>query len=254
MVILRAVFTGLAVWIFISFADASKASASSVAEDKPTVTLLTVHYPPFNIRQSSEGLRGFDHEVAIAALARRGIQAQVQYVPWKRAVSDTQIGIAPILLTCAHTPERERYYHFSDPISHDRYGLVTRVGHDVSGIEDLDDLSGKLVATVAGYVAHKELAAIGATSMDIPAELIGLRMVLANRIDYLYAGIDTLAFEAKQAGLGNAFAHIELRKYTYYACFSKADETAINLRDEFNAGLAEVRADGTYDTIHAKYR
>jgi len=226
----------------------------ATAEDRPGVTLLTVHYPPFNLERPFEGLHGFDHEVASEAFARRGLTANVQYVPWKRAVADTQSGVVPVLLSCARTPEREQVYLFSDPISHDRYGLITRLDHDVKNIDSLDDLEGMTVGTVAGYISETQLKAAGATPMDIPSELIGLRMVLANRIDYIYAGIDTLAFEAKQAGLDGQFGYVELRRYSYSACFSRAHEDAEVLRDAFNAGLAELRADGTYDAIHARYR
>ncbi|GGB63062.1 hypothetical protein GCM10011316_38680 [Roseibium aquae] len=225
------------------------------ADDPPqAVTILAVDYPPFEMADPIGGLHGFDHEVVVAAFERRGIEAGILYVPWKRALSDVEKGMAPGLLSCAETPERRAVFHFSDPLSHDRYGVVTRREHPVGDIRSLSDLSGKLVAVVAGYSAQQELETVGARVVIVPGELNGLRMIMRNRVDYLYSGLETMQFIALRNDYRHEFTYIELQRYTYHLCFSKAHKHSLALLREFNAGLVEVRADGTYDKIHARYR
>jgi len=218
------------------------------------VRILAMHYPPFEMSAPVEGLRGFDHEVVEEVFRRKNLSTEIVYVPWTRAVSDTRNGLSPALLSCARSPERANDFHFSAPISRDTYGLYHRQGQDLSHIRQLEDLIGHRVASVHGYVSLAKLHEIGADPVEVPSETTGFKMLGLGRIDFLYTGKEATDFHMKQHGVSGQFGFKEIGYLEYHLCLSKKYPGSKSLLLLFNDGLEEVKADGTYQLIHARYR
>jgi polar amino acid transport system substrate-binding protein len=230
--------------------------AIPAAASEPTepVTVLATHYPPFEMSEPVQGLHGFDHEVVIEAFARGGLKAQIVYVPWPRAVSNTTNGFSPALLSCAKSEDRAKAYLFSEPISQDTYGLYHRLDFDLPEIEELKDVVGHSVASVSGYASFAQLAELGAEPVEIPSEAAGFQMLALGRIDFLYGGKQAYDFQIMQLGLSGRFGFLETLTTDYHLCISRKYEGSEELLSLFNESLAELRADGTYDRIHSRYR
>ncbi|MCK7615639.1 transporter substrate-binding domain-containing protein [Roseibium sp. CAU 1639] len=201
-----------------------------------------------------DGLRGFDHEVVEEVFRRKGLAAEIIYVPWTRAMSDTKNGLSPVLLSCARSEERAEYFHFSEPISRDTYGLYFRRGFELPEISGLSDIIGQRVASVHGYVSLAKLHEIGADPIEVPSETTGFKMLALSRIDFLFSGKEATDFFLKQSGMSGEFDFHEIEYLEYHLCLSKKHPEAGALLQPFNDGLAEVKADGTYQLIHARYR
>lgn len=218
------------------------------------VRILAMHYPPFEMSTPVEGLRGFDHEVVAEVFRRKGLATEIVYVPWPRALSDTRNGLSPALLSCASSPERAEDFLFSDPISRDTYGLFHREEKDLSAITRLEDVVGRRVASVRGYISLSHLKEIGADPVELPSETAGFKMLGLGRIDFLYTGKEATDFYMKLHGVSSQYGFKEIAYLEYHLCLSKNYPGADALLPLFNDGLAELRADGTYQLIHARYR
>lgn len=224
------------------------------ADHKQSTIILATNYPPFDIAEPVDGLHGFDHEVAVEAFQRKGIDATIAYVPWSRAVKDTENGHYPALLTCASTTERAEHYRFSDPISGERYGIYAREGFPIFQLNEIPHLSGYSVASVLEYAPNQELEAVGADLVDVPSDTIGFKMLGLGRVDFLYTGEAAGNYLIKSLGMENTLQFAPFVIWNYHLCFSRKHPEGESLRKLFNEGLAEIKADGTYDAIHAKYR
>ncbi|MTI43738.1 polar amino acid transport system substrate-binding protein [Roseibium hamelinense] len=225
---------------------------AAAAEER--VTILAVHYPPFEMEEPIDGLRGFDYEVVLEAFKRAGIEAEIQFVPWKRAMSDVENGQATGALSCADSPERSDLFFISDKISEENYGLYTRKGFKGPVLSNIADVAGVAVAAVSGYAIFDELNSADAVAIPLADDLSGLNMLDVERFNYLYAGRRNNDFLIKQHGLSGKFDFTEFRSINYHVCFSKVYPGINDILRAFNKGLAEVRADGTYQAIHSKYR
>ncbi|WP_428529418.1 substrate-binding periplasmic protein [Roseibium sp.] len=219
-----------------------------------SVIILATDYPPFDIAEPEDDRLGFDHEVAVEAFKRKGITAEVVYVPWSRAVSETEAGNYPGLLTCAHTVERAEHFLFSAPISQEAYGVFYRTGHPVENIRSIADLRGQRVASVLEYAPNAEMERQGAELVNIATDTAGFKMLELGRVDYFHTGQAAGQHLKKKLGYRNEFGFRSFVVWDYFLCFSRKHPASEELRQAFNEGLAEIRADGTYEGIHARYR
>lgn len=218
------------------------------------IDIVTENYPPYEMQQEENGLRGFDYEVAVEAFTRMGYAPKVRFLPWKRALNEAEIGTTAGILTCARNAERARFIFFSDPISTFTDAFFKRRGHAGPEIRKVGDIIGQPVASMAGYDSLRDLRNIGADPIEVPNTLNGLNMLLAHRFDYLYGGRETTEYLIKKNGLSEKFDFIPLDRESFHFCFSKAHPGVEALVEAFNTVLAEMRQDGSYDAIHAKYR
>jgi len=227
---------------------------AGAAEAQTPIDIVTENYPPYEMQEAVNGLRGFDYEVAMEAFTRMGYKPTIRFLPWKRALKETERGTTAGVLTCAQNIDRARYILFSDPISSFTDGLFKRKGHAGPQIREIGDVIGQRVASMAGYESLKELQNIGADPVEVPNTLDGLNMLQARRFDYLHGGREMTEFMIRKHGFAGAFEFISLDEQAFHFCFSKAYPGAEALVAAFNAALAGMRRDGTYQAIHAKYR
>ncbi|GAA0784193.1 transporter substrate-binding domain-containing protein [Roseibium denhamense] len=216
--------------------------------------VVTEDYPPYEMETPREGLRGFDYEVAVEAFARMGYDADIQFLPWKRALNEAEAGTAAGILTCARTRERETFILFSEPISSFTSGFFYRAGQGGDIPNTLEDVAGRSVASVTGYQSLEELKEAGADPVEAPATENALGMLAAGRFDFFYAGRETTDFLIRQLGLSGQFGFSPVAEQPFHFCFSKNYPGVETLVAQFNAALLDMQEDGTYDAIHAKYR
>jgi len=236
--------------VFLSPANATLANAA----DKSSLTILASNYPPFEMVEPIEGLSGFDYEVTIEAFARTGRRAQIAFVPWKRAIAQVRAGTAAGVLSCAYRAQREEFAYYSDQLSSSTDGVFFRVGFAADPLSNHTDLIGKKVGAVTGYTTHAKLTDFGIVPIDIPSDEAGLKMLEIGRLDYFLNGRQATDFLIKRLGLTGQFGFAAIADKPLFLCLAKDFPGSKHLLEDFNKGLAEVKADGTYALIHAKYK
>jgi len=218
--------------------------------------IVVSDYPPYEFAEPVDGLKGFDVEVLEAAFDRVQVNITIEFMPWKRAKYMTARGEVPAAFSCARDAEREKVFYFSDIISGLTHGLFVRKDFDIDAslihrIEDVKEL--EIIATL-GYVNDVELTEKAIPHQTAQTDLSALKMVVLERAETFYTQKEVSNYLIRSSELSASLKFIELRKADFYVCFSKKWPNVEELISKFNKGLALIRADGTYDAIHAKYR
>ena len=223
------------------------------AEDPP-LRILAVHYPPYEFENPVDGLKGFDVEVVEEAFMRIGKIAQVEFLPWSRAVEIVFAGQALGLLSCAKNVARDPYIYYSDPISFSSAGYFYRKDMPEPGYNSLEELRGKKVTAVLDYSTQKELEQLNIDHFSARSNKLALNLLVGKRVDFYYGSREANEFIAKQAGVFDQVKFHLLNKNDFHLCFGKKWPRVEDLVSKFNNALSQMKADGSYKEIHDKYR
>ncbi|MEH6633006.1 MAG: transporter substrate-binding domain-containing protein [Halopseudomonas aestusnigri] len=222
-------------------------------------TVLTIHavnYPPYEIENPDvDSLLGFDVEVVVAAFDRVGRRARIEFRPWKRIVAMAKAGTTTAMLSCGKSAGREEYIYYSEPISTATRTYAASLDYSYDTPHSIEDAQGQKILVVSGYVSEKELKAAGVDHEPIINDDSALRVLLNRDFDLFFTTKEFIQYVAGGLGLSKKLQYFDTGKQIpYHLCFSKGWPGSSTLRDIFNKGLAEIRADGTYDAIHARYQ
>lgn len=159
-------------------------SGAAAAQDK-VIRLASLEWPPYAGEKVDQ--QGASVAVVRAAAEAMGYKLEVKFYPWTRAVAmaqDTASGVH------GYFPEYEsedvrKSFVLSDPIGTGPLGFVEQTSAPVAW-SSLDDLKGKPIGTVRGYVNTAEFDAKVA-SAELKAEpvsddLTNIKKVGAGRI------------------------------------------------------------------------
>lgn len=208
-------------------------------------------YPPFNMKEASGELAGFDVDIAKALCEKMKAKCEIVAQDWD--------GIIPglvaekydaIIASMSITDERKQTVDFTDRYYSNHLRIVAKKG---AGIGSTDDLSGKTVgaqrATVAAQWSEDNLGR-SATVKLYDTQTAAYSDLEAGRLDALlsdvYPAFDWLKENADYEFVGEK---IDIQDLIGIA-IRKGDE---ELKQAFNDALKTIREDGTYAKINAKY-
>jgi polar amino acid transport system substrate-binding protein len=241
---------------------APTAAPTSPAPAANEVILTTGDWPPYVIEQGSDP--GPMAEVVVAAFKEAGITAKIVFYPWKRAEDEVRQDKAFAAFPYSISPERQKEFDFSDSLYSVKAKFFYHKKYHPDGIpfdklEDLRDFTiggmlgswyepdfknaGLRVEYVAGMDQNVEKLALGRIDLAIEEEnsVWGLiRKQYPNDVDQFA----TLDKPLEQPGVVNDLSLMVSRGYPNSA----------ELLAKFNAGLAAIRANGTYLQILEKYK
>lgn len=215
---------------------------------------VDMDFSPFEIHPPENGLRGFDVEVVDAAFKRAGVTAEMNFLPFARVLSMTKRGKFAGLFTCSFRADRQKDFLYSDKISQASRGFLMRrefEGHEPKVINDARGLrTGGLLANST----LKDIRKVNPDTTSFRTLKLALIHLLENNYDYLFGVKEVLAYQAKKMGVSDQLKFSKIGSIDFFICFSKKWPGVQDVVNTFNEGLAAIRADGTYDKIHAKYR
>lgn len=231
---------------------AGMAFGAGAANAQDTIKIATEGaYPPFNAKDASGELIGFDVEIAKALCEEMKATCEIVAQDWD--------GIIPglvakkydaIIASMSITDERKEKVDFTDRYYSNYLRTVAKKG---SGISSADDLKGKTVgaqrATVAATWAEDNLGR-GSTVKLYDTQTAAYSDLEAGRLDALvsdvYPAHDWLKDKADYEFVGD---RIDINDVIGIAVRKGEDE----LREKFNAALTALRENGKYAEINAKY-
>ncbi|CAN7394461.1 transporter substrate-binding domain-containing protein [Pseudoduganella sp. LjRoot289] len=221
-----------------------------------TVTIATGEFPPWTTDTARHG--GFINRVVSAAFARKGIDAKFSYMPWKRAEVETKVGRYDASSFWFASQALENDFVPSQPISHHQEVFFHLKSKPFPHWQTLSDLGGVKFGATLGYTYTAEfweLAKTGQLNVEVAArDLLNLKKVAVGRIDAFpmdeISGWMLLS-NAKffLPGIKELFAteRRPLRTTPAYLLFPAHRPRTAYLAAKFNAGLLELKNDGTYD-------
>lgn len=208
-------------------------------------------FPPFEFTDAKGAQLGFDIDLVRELAKRAGIKrVEFKQMPFGNIVPALQahqidVGASAIYIS----DERAKVVDFSDVYYPG--GLAMFVAEDENGITTLEDLAGRRIAVQVGTKSVEWLKEHQpkATLVTVQTNEQMFSSVKLGQADAVVTGAPGgQYFIAQQGGLKQVGERLTGENYGY--AFQKADT---DLRAEFNAGLEEMRADGSYDALTAKW-
>lgn len=233
----------------IAIADSSW---QNVEKRKEIVIGFCAQYPPFESKNETTGeFEGFDVDLGRALAKQLGVQAKFVDAEWQGLLAGLKKGDYDMLLTCMSKSEtRAQNINFSDVY----YELpdVIVVRKDESTIKGKADLKGKTVGVQLGSGSEQ----LADKMKDLFKEI--------KRYNYNPEAFTDLKFGRIDAVIvGYAYAVNQIKADPSYKVvgepLAEADivmvlpKGADDLTNKVNMALAEIRKDGTYQTIHDRW-
>lgn len=236
-------------------ASTEEASAETAAAELTTVTdgTLTMStnaaFPPYEMTADDGSFEGIDIEVAQAIADKLGLTLQVDDMDFDAALLAVQNGKSDMVMAgVTVTEERQKVMDFTDSYA---TGIQSIIVPEDSDIASIDDLAGKTIGTQRGTTGY--LYCVDEFGDDaVIAYDNGLTAVQAlnnGQVDCVV--IDNApAQEFVAANQGLKILDTPYAEESYAIGVAKGNTA---LLDAINGALAELKADGTLQSIVDKY-
>ncbi len=206
---------------------------------------------PFVDPQAAD--QGIAVAIAREALATQGYVLEFTFVPWVRALDGVKRGAYDVLVSAWFSQERAKYLHYSEPFITNHIKFIKRKD-DPFVFQDLKSLAGKRIGVVRSY-SYQEAFMAGSGFQRVPAKdfATNARMLVAGHID-LTLEDEIVAQALIRAHEPDLWPKIEfvptpLSSNPLHLVSSLGNPDHKNIINAFNKGLAEIRANGTFDRI-----
>jgi ABC-type amino acid transport substrate-binding protein len=231
--------------------DSTQAAAAS---GKTYVIATDTVFAPFEFTDDSNNFVGIDVDILAAVAEDQGFQYELQSLGFDAAVASLESGQSDAVIAgMSITDARKEKYDFSDAYYDSYVCMAVKEGSDISGYEDLE---GKTVAAKTGTQ--------GADCAESLKDQYGFKVQYFDESSLMYQDVVTgnsvacfedqpvMAYGITQ-GNGLQIAAEEEDNFSTPYGFAVLKGNNSELLEMFNTGLANIKANGTYDEIVAKY-
>ncbi|MEU8183600.1 basic amino acid ABC transporter substrate-binding protein [Micromonospora sp. NPDC049044] len=237
--------------------DDSEVQASGVKLVEAGKLTVCTHlpYPPFQSKDASGTVTGFDVEIMDLVAKDLGVQQTIIDTPFEGIKSGQDLNTGKCDAAAAGmtiTAERQKVMNFSDPYFDATQALLVKTG---KAYKSLDDLRGRKVgvqaATTGRDYAKKFEAEKGLKLVEFE-DLAAEQQAVAN--GQVEAAINDLPVwsEYLKKNPGGFQVAAEFDTGEQYG-FSVKKDANPELLKKINEALAKAKQDGTYDTIYEKW-
>lgn len=234
--------------------DSSKENEASVEKNTFTVG-FDQDFPPFGYIGDDGEFTGFDIEMAKECAKRMGKEIVLQPIDWDAKDMELEAGTIDCIWNGFTINGREEDYTWTNPYMDNSQVVVTRAD---SGITTLADLSGKVVEVQKESSAqsaledenHVDLLASFGQFLTVDQYNTAFMDLEAGAVDAIAIDIGVAKFQL--AGKEELFTILEetISSEQYAIGFLKGNE---ELKDEVEATLLDMVADGTFAKISNEY-
>lgn len=243
---IKKIIFGIAVVICL-FASCSKS-------ENEFVLGLDDSFPPMGFRDENNEIVGYDIDLAKEVAKRLNLKFRAQPISWSAKEQELNTGkIDCIWNGLSITPERLEALAFTKPYLKNAQAVIVRAD---SGIQNLSDLSGKILGVQAGSSAATAIKNVPNFQKSLK-ELVNFSDNIMALNDLEIGGLDGVAMDSVVAEYclkitGKPFVILQetLAPEDYGIAFKK-DNT--QLRDKVQSTLEEMAADGTVEKISKKW-
>lgn len=236
-------------------APAAAATEAPAASGKKWVIASDTVFKPFEYTDASGNFVGIDVDIVAAVAADQGFDYEIKSLGWDAAIAACQAGQADGMIAGASITEERKAngWLFSDGYYTATQSTTVAADSDITGF---DGLKGKDVAVKTGTQ--------GAAYAETLKDEYGFNLVYFEDSPTMYQAVlggqcvacfeDTPIMQATIKDNGLALKCLEDTANAggdYGFAIFNADNQ--ELLDMFNKGLANIKANGTYDQILAKY-
>ncbi len=241
--------------IFLIVLMAPLAGQAGTAEERPVLQLVGNVWPPY----VSDKLPGYGVavELVVTALKRAGYEVSGSFQPWSRALEGGRLGVYDVIVAAWRTPDRERDLHFSRPYLTSRILFVKRSGAPIE-FHTLDDLRGLVIGVVQDYAYGGGLdQAEGLVKVPARTAVQNLLKLRQGQIDLSLGDEWALMYQVAEhmphAASEFEFLPHALAERGIHIAVSRANSMHDRIVADFDAAIAAMKADGSYEKIIEKH-
>lgn len=206
-------------------------------------------FAPFEFSDEAGGYIGFDVDLVTAIAKKMGLEAVVVATAWDGIIPNLVADRYDIIMSAMTiTEERKQQISFTDGYIDTNLAITTKLSDPITDGAGLKD---KIVGVQVDTTGQFEVEKIAGVKEIKKYEnsVAAIQDLLAGRIDAVVNDSPVNAYYTREsADYGNTG---KIGSDDQYGYGIKQENTA--LREAMNAALAELRADGTYDKIYAKW-
>ncbi len=212
-------------------------------------------FSPFEFQDADGNIVGIDMDILAAIAEDQGFTYELQYIGWDAAIAACQAGQADAMIAGASiTDERiKNGWIFSDGYYDATQGMAVAVDSDIKGFADM---AGKKIAVKNGTMSNQYAESIkeqyGFEVVTFPTSPDMYQAVTGGQVDACMDDTPILKYNIKTGELAMKFVEGTENEPAQYG-FATFDAENQELVDLFNAGLKNIRENGKYDEIIAKY-
>jgi polar amino acid transport system substrate-binding protein len=235
-------------------APAPVASAPAPAPAKVYVVGTDAAYAPFESQNEKGEIVGFDIEVVQAIAKKAGFEVKFVNTPWEGIFNALGQGDRDMVVSAVTiTEERKGTMDFSAPYFDAQQLIAVKETSKVAKFADLKKLKVGVQTGTTGDEAVTKL--LGKTSTNIKrfeSTPLALKELEAGGVDAVVAdnGVVIHYVANNPGGKFKTVADKEFVPEQYGIAVKKGNT---ELLEKINKGLADIKADGTYDQIFTKY-
>ncbi|WP_026496307.1 transporter substrate-binding domain-containing protein [Butyrivibrio sp. WCD3002] len=231
------------------------AEASSDASGKVWKIATDTAFKPFEYTDDSGNFVGIDMDILDAVAKDQGFEYEVQVLGWDASIAACQAGQADGMIAGASiTDERkESGWIFSDGYYDANQSMAVEASSDITGFDGLD---GKAVAVKTGSMSATYAESLadqyGFTITYFEDSPTMYQAVVGGQVAAVFDDTPIMAANIKDTGISMKLVDGTGNDPAAYG-FAIFNADNQELVDMFNKGLANIKANGTYDEILAKY-
>ena len=239
-------------------AAAPAAPAASAAAAPPPAKVYVVGtdaaYAPFESQNEKGEIVGLSMDLFNAIATKAGIQIKFVNTPWEGIFNSLQQGDRDALISSITiTDERKQTMDFSAPYFDAQQLIAVKADSKVAKFDDLKKLKvGVQTGTTGDEVVTKLL---GKTSTDVKrfeSTPLALKELESGGVDAVVAD-NGVVIHYVANNTGAQFKTVADASFTPEQYGIAVKKGNAELLEKINKGLADIKADGTYDKIYAQY-
>jgi polar amino acid transport system substrate-binding protein len=211
-------------------------------------------FAPFEILNKKQEVEGFDADLIHAVASKAGIQIKMINTPWEGLFAGLNNGERDIVIAAVTiTPERQKSMDFTAPYFEAKQLIVVAAK---SPVAKLADLKTKKMAvqngTTGDIVAQKHFGKGNTNIRRFESIVLALQELKAGGVDAVI-GDNSVVKNYLINNPNSGFKLIDDTSFDkeFYGIAVKKGNAA--LLAKLNKGLADVKADGSYQKIYGKY-
>lgn len=227
------------------------AAGPAGAQDKTIKIATEGAYPPFNAKDASGALIGFDVDIAKALCEEIKAKCEIVAQDWDGIIPGLEAKkYDAIAASMSITDERKQKVAFTTPYYSNHLRIVAKKG---SGITGPDSLKGKTVgaqrSTLAATYTEDKLGR-GSTVKLYDTQTAAYSDLEAGRLDALISDVYP-AFDWLKDKPAYEFVGAKIDVDDKIGIAIRKDDAA--LKEAFDKALKTIRDNGTYAKLNAKY-
>lgn len=239
-------------------AASAPAPAASVAAAPPPAKVFVVGtdaaYAPFESQNEKGEIVGLTIDLVNAVADKAGIKVKFENTPWEGIFNALQQGDRDMLASSITiTDERKQTMDFTNPYF-DAYQLIAvKATSKVAKFDDLKKLKVGVQTGTTGDEAVTKLLGKNSTAIKrFESTPLALKELEAGGVDAVVAD-NGVVINYVTNNPGAKFKTVSDKAFAPEQYGFAVKKGNAELLEKLNKGLADIKADGSYDKIYAKY-